>query len=383
VEITRERVCSRCVCDTTIPGIEFDEHSICNFCHEYDERNSTYPAGNKGEKHLELILRKIRESGRGKEYDCVIGVSGGTDSTYCLYLAKKWNLRPLAVHFDNGWNSETAVSNIKKALTKLDIDLDTWVADWEEFKDLQIAFLKASVPDADIPTDIAIQSVLYKKATQEGIKYILNGSNFRTEGNQPPAWGYGDGKYILSVYKQYGKQVHLNNYPNRLLTDILWCNFIKKIRLVKPLYYVDYRKTEAMRILNEELGWQYYGGHHYENLYTRFVHGYYLPKKFGIDKRKIEYSALIRSQQMHRDIAKQKLQKLPYEKATIDEDLKYIQRKLDFTQEEFEGIMSAKPKMFIDYKTYYPIIMELRHIIGIAHRLNIYPDKIIGKYSYK
>lgn len=229
-----KKICTRCICDTTIQGITFDAEGVCNYCHEYDERDRNYPLNDEGQSKLQIIIKNIKERGKGKEYDCIIGASGGTDSTYCLYLAKEWGLRPLAVHFDNGWNSEISVSNIKNATSKLDIDLFTWVADWEEFKDLQTAFLKASVPEADMPTDIAYLSVLYNCAIKEGLRYIITGSNFRTEGNQPPAWGYGDGKYIQSVYRMFGKQKKLQKIPNHTITDLIYYHFIKKIQLIKP-----------------------------------------------------------------------------------------------------------------------------------------------------
>ena len=376
------RICHNCICDTTIPGIEFDNSGICNYCHEFEERNNNYPLNEEGERRLQLIIRDVIERGKGKEYDCLIGVSGGTDSTYCLYLAKKWGLRPLAVHFDNGWNSNIAVSNIKRATEKLGIDLHTHVADWEEFKDLQVAFLKASVPDADAPTDVAIQSVLYDVAVKERIQYIINGSNFRTEGNQPPAWGYGDGRYIASVYKQYGKNKRLRHTPNHTLTDIFYYHFIKRLKFIKPLYYIDYQKAKAMEVLERELGWKYYGGHHYESIYTRFIHQYYLPFKFGIDERKIEYSALIRSRQMTREDALVKVKTPLYSDDVISDDISYVASKLDLSEDELKNILSSENRMFIDYKTYYPLILKIRLFIDLAHRLGLYPDKVYGKYSY-
>jgi N-acetyl sugar amidotransferase len=376
------RICHNCISDTTIPGIEFDDTGVCNYCHEFEERNNNYPLNEEGEKRLQSILRDVIERGKGHEYDCVIGASGGTDSTYCLYLAKQWGLRPLAVHFDNGWNTNVAVSNIKRATDKLGIDLFTHVVDWEEFKDLQVAFLKASVPDADAPTDVAIQSVLYDVAIKEKIRYIINGSNFRTEGNQPPAWGYGDGKYISSVYRKYGKNKKIRHTPNHTLSDIVYYHFIKGLKFIKPLYYIDYQKAKAMEVLKNELGWEYYGGHHYENIYTRFVHGYYLPAKFGIDKRKIEFSALIRSRQMTREDALNRLKDPTYDKDLIKDDIGYVISKLGLSEDEFVTILSSENKRFANYDTYYPLIVKGRHLINLAHRLRLYPDKVYGKYSY-
>jgi N-acetyl sugar amidotransferase len=376
------RVCSRCICDTSIPGIIFDSEGVCNFCHEQDERDSNYPLNEEGQLRLEKIIQNIKKKGMGKKYDCIIGVSGGTDSTYCLYLAKKWGLRPLAVHFDNGWNSEISVRNIKNATTKFDFDLYTWVADWEEFKDLQIAFLRASVPEADIPTDIAYLSVLYRTALTEDVKIIINGSNFRTEGKQPPAWGFCDGKYVQTIYKQFGKKKHLQKIPNLTLIDLFNYHLIRHIQFIKPLYYLDYNKHEAMKILESEIGWQYYGGHHFENVYTRFIHGYYLPKKFGIEKRIIEFSALIRSGQLERDVALERIKEVIYSDDLVEHDIQFIINKLNITHEEFEKIMNAPNRFFYDYKTNYPLIMKMKFLINVAYKLKLYPDKVYGKYSY-
>ena len=376
------KICSRCICDTTVQGIEFDKDGVCNLCHEYDERDSNYPLNDHGQRTLEKIIRSLKESGKKKEYDCIIGVSGGTDSTYCLYLAKQWGLRPLAVHFDNGWNSDIAVSNIKKATSKLDVDLYTWVANWEEFKNIQIACLKASIPEADMPTDMAYLSVLYRTALKNNLRYIINGSNFRTEGNQPPAWGYNDGKYIDSVYAEFGAGEKKHHIPFDKLSDLVYYHFVRRINLFKPLYYLDYRKNDVMSLLQREIGWTYYGGHHHENIYTRFIHGYYLPKKFNIDKRIIEYSALIRSGQMTREDALDKIQHLPYPEEMAKADQQYVISKLNLTEEVFVEIMSAEPKMFYDYNTYYPLIIRMRSILEIAYKLHLYPDKVYGKYSY-
>jgi N-acetyl sugar amidotransferase len=376
------RICRKCICDTTIPGIEFDNSGVCNYCHEFEERNNNYPLNDEGEKRLQSIVRNVIERGKGNEYDCVIGASGGTDSTYCLYLAKQWGLRPLAVHFDNGWNSNIAVSNIKRATDKLGIDLYTHVTEWEEFKDLQVAFLKAAVPDADAPTDMAYLSVLYDVARKESVKHLISGSNFRTEGNQPPAWGYADGKYMIDVYKKFGKTARIQHTPNHTLFDLMYFHFIKGLKLFKPLYYIDYKKSDAMKILEKELGWKYYGGHHHENIYTRFIHGYYLPTKFGIDKRRIEYSALIRSHQMTRDDALENIKTPPYDKDMILDDIGYVKSKLELSDDEYNAIMASENKRFIDYKTYYPIIIMGRSVINVAHKLRLYPDKVYGKYSY-
>ena len=225
-----QRICVRCVADETIPGIYFDENGVCNYCHIHDAMEQEYPQGKKAQKELKALVRRIKLSGKGRKYDCIVGVSGGRDSTYLLYVAVKLGLRPLAVHFDNGWNSALAVTNIKNILTKLKVDLETLVVDWAEFKDLQRSFLLASVSDAEIPTDVGIFGTLHRVAAKEGIKYILNGHSFRTEGVMPIGWTYMDGRYIKSVQKQFGTQ-KLKTFPNFNLWDMFYYTFIRKIKM--------------------------------------------------------------------------------------------------------------------------------------------------------
>ena len=337
----------------------------------------------KGKKNWSKLLKQSKKMVKIRNMIALLDQVEVQTGTYCLYLAKKYGLRPLAVHFDNGWNSEISVNNILNATNKLDIDLYTHVVDWESFKDLQIAFLKASVPEADMPTDIAYVATLFQIAVKHDIKYIINGSNYRTEGKQPPAWGYGDGKYIESVYKEFGQKSRLKNIPNYKLLDLAYYTLLKRIRIIKPLYYLEYNKPEAMKIIEKELGWQYYGGHHFENIYTRFIHGYYLPTKFGIDKRIIEYSALIRSNQLSRDEALIKIKEAPYPKERVRSDIEYVMSKLGLQQDEFDEIMASNTHIFADYKTYYPIVIKLRFLINLAYKLKLYPDKVYGKYSYK
>jgi len=203
--LNNHRICSRCILGTTVPDIRFDEKGVCNYCKIHDKFEEKYPLNENGKEKLRELINKIKLKGKNKKYDCVVGISGGTDSTYCLYLIKKMGLRPLAVHLDNGWDSQIAVDNMKKAVEKLGVDLKTIKVDWEEFRDLQISFLKASVPDAEIPTDIAIYSILYRVAAELGVHFVLNGHSFRTEGTAPISWTYMDGKYLESVHKRFGR----------------------------------------------------------------------------------------------------------------------------------------------------------------------------------
>lgn len=372
------KTCSRCILDTTVPEIVFDEKGMCNYCMLHDVLAQEYPLGESGQGDFKNLIRRIKKSGKSKKYDCVVGVSGGTDSSYSLYQAVKAGLRPLAVHFDNGWNSEIAVSNIQRICTKLNVDLYTYVVDWEEFKDLQISFLKASVSDAEIPTDIGILGTLFKIAKQEEIKYIFNGHSFRTEGIAPTGWTYMDGRYIYSVQKKFGK-IPLKTFPNFTLSDLFYYTFIKPIKVIPVLNYLSYAKKEAGEILAKELGWRYYGGHHHESIYTRFFQSYYLPKKFNIDKRKRELSARVRVGKIKREKALKKIKDKPYEfeKEIVD----YVISKLGLTKKEFSKILSAKNKTFRDYPTYYPLMKVLKEPIKIAYRLNIIPKLLYLKFS--
>lgn len=371
-------ICSRCILDTTVPEIEFDKEGVCNYCKLQEVLEKEYPQGKEAEKNLEQLLREIKEKGKNKQYDCIIGVSGGTDSSYMLYLAVKNGLRPLAVHFDNGWNSEIAVSNIKNLCSKLNIDLDTYVVDWEEFKNLQISFLKASVPDAEIPTDVGILGALFRAAEKEKIGYIFNGHSFRTEGIAPVGWTYMDGRYINSVQKRYGT-VKLKSFPNFTLWHLFYYTFIKPIKIIPFLNYFDYTKEKAQKILSKEVRWRNYGGHHHESIYTQFFQSYYLPKKFNIDKRKRELSAKIRSKVLNREKALVEIQRNPYR--YDPEIVEYAINKLGLSKKEFYEILKAKNKSFKKYPTYYSFMTFFKFPIKMAYRLNIIPKLLYLKYS--
>jgi N-acetyl sugar amidotransferase len=336
-----------------------------------------YPLNDEGKKKLDTIVDKIKKDGRGKEHDCIVGVSGGRDSTYLLYLAVKCGLRPLAVHFDNGWNSEIAVTNIKNSTDKLGVALYTHVADWEEFRELQKAFLRASVSDADVPTDVAIFGTLHQAAAREGIKYILNGHSFRTEGVMPKGWTYMDGRYIKSVNRIHGKST-TKTIPNFTMLDLIKYTFIKGIKVVPFINFFTYNHDAIGKILETELGWRYYGGHHHESHYTHFFQSYYLPVKFGIDKRKIEYSALVRSGQMTRDKAMNEISSAsyPYNEELVD----YVLSKMQMDKEEFKQIMKAPVKTFHDYPTYFPLMKMMAQPIKTACKMGLLPELLYYKY---
>jgi N-acetyl sugar amidotransferase len=373
------KICTRCILDTTVTDIWFDEKGECKYCKINDEMEKDHPLGPESDIKLKAIIEKIKADGKGKPYDCIAGTSGGRDSTYTLLKAVEWGLRPLAVHFDNGWNTEISVKNIKKTCEKLNVPLYTVVADWEEFKDLQVAFLKSSTPDSDIPTDYAIYSVLFKTAAREGVKYILNGHSFRTEGTSPISWTYMDGRYLKAVHKKFGKIGKIKSFPVLTLPRLLYYAFAKRIKDVRVLEFIDYRKKEVDHVLTSQLDWEYYGGHHHENVYTKFFQSYYLPKKFNIDKRKTELSALIRSGQITREAALKEISASAYEydPAVVE----YAINKLGLSKEEWEIIMKSPVKSHDDYPNYLPLIKFLKLPIKIATKLKLLPHILYLKYA--
>jgi len=374
-----KKICSRCILDSTISDIWFDEQGECKYCKIHDELEKAHPMGLSLEKELVAMVEKIKLVGKGKKYDCIAGVSGGRDSTYTLLKAKQLGLRPLAVHFDNGWNSDISVRNIKNACEKLNIDLYTVVADWEEFKDLQVSFLKSSTPDADIPTDYAIYSVLYDIANKEGVKYLLNGHSFRTEGTSPISWSYMDPLYVKDVHKKHGKVKKIKSFPHMSVAKLQYFIWVKGIREFRLMEFMDYNKKKVDVILKKELDWEYYGGHHHENHYTKFFQSYYLPQKFGIDKRKTELSALIRSGQISREEAMAEIDASPYhyEQETVD----YAINKLGISKNEWKDIMNAPIKSHDDYKTLLPMMRMMKFPIKVATQMKVLPKILYLKYA--
>lgn len=351
--------CNRGLWDTTVPGITFDENGVSNYAKMFDELCKMYPRGDKGKEDWEQIISKIKNDGINQKYDCIIGVSGGTDSSYLLHMAKNiYELRPLAVNLDNGWSSEIAVKNIKKVTKALDIDLETFVIDYEEIKDLLRSYMMASLPWIDIPTDLAIKSILFKIAKKEKIRYILRGNDFRSEGFQPHEWTYGDGRQLLYVHKTFGK-TKLKTFPNYTIFDLIQDAFFAKTKSYFPFYYLDYNKQDAQRFLIENFGWEYYGGHHHENLFTKFAITYWLYEKFGIDKRIITLSSQILSGKLSYEVGVNILNQKPYTEDTISGDIAYVLKKLDLSDNDFHEIMLRKNQYYTDYPSYFPFIKRL------------------------
>jgi N-acetyl sugar amidotransferase len=367
------RMCTRCIMDTTDPLIRFDEEGVCNHCKGYDAFARRYlHLDAAGQQELARIVAQMKEHGRGREYDCVMGVSGGVDSTFAAYTVRRLGLRPLAVHMDNGWDSELAVSNIEKVLKRLDIDLYTYVLDWEEFRDLQVAFLRASVSDAEIPTDHAIAAVVYKVAAEKGIRYLISGSNVVTEAILPSSWTYGilDWRYIKAVHRRFGT-IRLRRFPRCGLRHLWFYWAIKGVRTIRVLDYVPYERKEVMRVLEEELGWKYYGGKHYESIYTRFFQGYILPRKFDIDKRKAHLSTLVCSGQLTAAQALEEMKTDRYPRKMQDEDKEYVIKKLGLTPGAFEEIMALPVRSHTQFPNSERRIRMIEQLVRLGRRLRL------------
>lgn len=341
--------CKRCVLDTTTTTIQFDSQGICNYCHAFDRQMEKFITIDPHirRKNLEEMVRYIKRAGKGNKYDSILGLSGGVDSTYMAYFAKKLGLRPLAVHFDNGWNSELAVKNIENIVTKLGIDLKTYVINWNEFKELQLAYLRASVVDVEVPTDQLIFAALNKLASENGIKFILSGANIVTEYGVPEDWAYrnkSDQVNLLNIYRQFGSKMPLTSLPKFNAYSRYFYSQFLGIQTLSLLNYTEYNKTAVKALISQELDWKDYGGKHYESIFTRFYQGFILPKKFGIDKRKAHLSALICSGQITRESALEELKTNSYSIEQQLEDKTFVLKKFGLSEEEFERIMQMPRK---------------------------------------
>ena len=376
---TDVRICSRCLYDEHTPAIVFDEDGVCNYCLLYDRLDAMYPTGAAGEEYLRNLAAQIKRENRGKKYDVVVGVSGGCDSSYLIYKTVELGLRPLAVHFDNTWNSTTAVENIYRVLKALDVDLYTLVVDNEEYDDIYRSFLKAGVPDIECPTDIGLAATLYRAAEKHGIKYIFEGHSFRTEGVSPLGWLYMDAKYIQTIQKTFGTRP-LKTFPNLWMTSFLRWTAVRKIKKIRPLYYMDYRKEEVKAMLARDFGWQWYGGHHLENRFTAFYHTYFLPQRFGIDQRLNGYSALARCGQMSREEGLILMQQPPRHDEEIVE---LVKKRLGFDDREFDRLMNLPKRTFREFKTYKRTFERMRPLFGLLARFDLVPQSFYIKYTSK
>lgn len=368
----KTRRCALGLWDENIPEISFNAEGVSNFAQIQQKLIATYPRGSHGENEWEQIVKEVKKKRKSK-YDCIVGVSGGVDSSYLLYLLKrKYGLNPLAVTLDNGWSTKIAVENIKKMTSELDVDLETYVIDYEEIKDLLRAYMLAGLPWIDMPTDLAIKSVMHKYALKESVKFIFRGNDFRSEGKQPRPWTYGDNTQLQYIHGKFGKLKKLKTYPQLNYSTIIYASFVKKIKEIRPFYYLDYDKKAARAFLEKEFGWQYYGGHHHENSFTKYAMAVWLPEKFNIDKRVINLSAQVMDKKITREEALEELESPALDNKTKRDLTKYISKKLDLTEEEFDNIWKSNNKDFTHYPNdlvYLKFAMKyLKPLIRLVYR---------------
>ena len=367
------KVCTNCVMDTTDSNISFDQDGVCDHCNTFfKDIKPNWHTDERGKNEIKKIVSKIKKEGKGKDFDCIMGMSGGIDSSYLLYLAvKKLGLRPLVFHVDAGWNSQEAVNNIEKMVDQLGLDLYTEVIDWEEMKDLQLAYFKAGVSNIDTPQDHSFFATMYKFANQHNVKYILTGGNYSTECvRNPLEWMYyqSDSIQLKDIYKKYGKG-KLKNFP---ITNILWHKlylpYIKGIKLIRPLDFMEYDKEAATQFLVDEFGYQRYPQKHFESRFTKFYESYWLTEKFGYDTRKVQYSSLILTGQMTRDDALENLKSPAYDPKTIKDDFEYIATKLGIEIEELQEYMdqpNRKNSEFKSQESIYSIGAKVMRMVGL------------------
>lgn len=372
--------CAISVMDTIAdPNITFDEKGICNYYYEHLQKEKDFVLkGEAGSKKVQELVEKIKADGKGKKYDCITGISGGVDSTYLCLQAKNLGLRTLVVHFDNGWNSELAVKNIENIIGKLGFDLYTLVVDWNEFKDLQLAYLKASVVDIEALTDHAIAGTLFKLAAENNIKHILSGYNIVTEATLPKHWVFtkNDDANIKDIHKKFGT-APLKTYPFFGLKQKKMYASLKGIESINLLNYLDYNKQAVKEVIIKELDWRDYGGKHYESVFTRFYQGYILPVKFGIDKRKAHLSDLIYSGQITKAEALSQLQKPIMEKEQLEQDYAFVLKKFNLTEAEFEAIIKAPRREHTEFATIqtiyskYPLLNVVKPFVSGLRKMGV------------
>jgi N-acetyl sugar amidotransferase len=376
----KKLICTRCIYDETVPNISFDGEGVCNYCRQIDALEAEYPTGREGAAMLQKLVDEMKAAGRGKKYDAIIGVSGGCDSSYLVHQMKEvYGLRLLAAHFDNTWNSTIATENIHNVLDKLGVDLFTIVVDNKEYDDIYRSFFKAGVKDLETPTDIGLATTLYRAAEKFGIKYMIEGHSFRTEGVAPLGWIYMDGKYIESVHREFGR-IPMKSFPNLWLRDQLKWMLFGGIKKIRPLYYMDYDKEAAKKLLAEKYGWQWYGGHHLENRFTAFYHSYFLPTRWSIDFRIAGYSAYCRNNWMMRDDALRLMNEPPHIEAGL---VDFVKKRLGFSEEEFERLMTMPKKTYKDYVTYKKTFEKMRPFFWLMYKMDLIPKSFYIKYTAK
>jgi N-acetyl sugar amidotransferase len=377
---TELKVCSRCIYDERVSAIAFDEAGVCNYCRQVDELVAPYGTGQaKGEAELARIVEDIRRAGRGKKYDCVVGVSGGTDSMYMVHLAKTvWGLRPLAVHYDNTWNTAVATQNIRRVLSALEVDLYTHVVDNKESDDIFLSFFRAGVAEIEAATDLALAEVMNRAAFKYGVKYVLEGHSFVTEGITPLGRNYFDGQYIRAIHRRYGKRP-LRSYPLMTFERMLFWALAARIRKIRPFWYMDYNKEDARALLEREYGWEYYGGHHLENRMTAFFHSVYAPGKFASDFRNNTLSALVRNGKLTREAAWAEYNTPPH----VEEELVgYFQKRLGLSDNEYKSIMAEPPRSWHEFPTYKKRFERFRPLFKVLADANLVTRSFYLKYCF-
>lgn len=373
------QTCVRCLYDDSIPGAVFDGDEQCSYCVLFDEMDAQYPTGEAGELALGQVVEEMKAAGRGKKFDCIIGVSGGCDSSFLVHEMVSRGLRPLAVHFDNTWNSPIATNNIYTVLDQLDVPLQTYVVDNQEYDDIYRAFIESGVRDIEAATDIGFMGVLYRAAEEHGLKYIVEGHSFRTEGVSPLGWLYMDGRYIREVHRRHGS-VPMKTFPDMPFVKFVKWAALSGIRRLRPLYWIDYDKEETKRYLTDTYGWEWYGGHHLENRFTAFYHTYFLPRRFAIDMRINELSGRVRSGQITREDAL-----LEYNAGPVvdPELLAMVKKRLGYTEERWDALMDAPLRHYSDYPNYKTTFQRLRFLFWILYKLNRLPKTFYVKFCKK
>jgi N-acetyl sugar amidotransferase len=359
------QICSRCVMDTTDEEIHFNAEGVCNHCVDFETlQKPQILKGYEGRQALDTYVAKIKADGKGKAYDCIVGLSGGVDSSYVAQRVIELGLRPLAVHVDTGWNSELAISNIEKIVHALNIDLFTTVVDWDEMRDLQLAFLKSGVANCDVPQDHTFIAVLFNLASKKGIRWVISGHNLQSESILPESWGYIsiDSKHLHSIHKKFGTR-RLKSFPTYSLFEYtFWWPYVRKIKILKILNFEDYRKDQAKQLLMERFGWRDYGGKHYESRFTKFFQSYYLPTKFGYDKRRAHLASLVVSGEITRSEALEEILKPPFDPDEAKQDKLFVAKKLGVTATEFDAILAGPCKSYLDYPSNAARIDQLLRI---------------------
>lgn len=343
------RICSRCVYDSSIPDIVFDENGVCSFCHQIDELKNEYGTGtSKGAEELALIIKNIKENGKGKKYDCAVGISGGTDSCYLLLKSVEWGLRPLAIHYDNTWNSATATMNIEKVTRFLSVDLETYVVDNKEIDDIKASIIRAEILEFDADTDLAIIQVMRSIAAKHKISFILEGHSFVAEGISPVSQNYFDGAYIKDVHKKFGK-LRMNTFPNLTLSRFMKWTLLHNQQIIRPLWYMDYDKHLAKIELAEKTGWIDYGGHHLENRASTFFHTQWAPEGFSVDFRKLSIASDVRNGKMTRCEGLESMRKPVETDALLRQ---FVLKRTNMTEEELILHMNGPKRSWREFKSY-------------------------------